>query len=74
MILQTPPTSNKSLKTALNEALEKASAEDKQIMETKLKELNIDYSPEKVDNIDEVNDNNKADDDGISLVQHQNVS
>lgn len=59
----------KTLKTALCEALESANDEDKQIMKNKLDELEIDYSPEKVNNIDEVEENNKADNDGVSLVQ-----
>ena len=60
--------SKKTLKKALCEALESANDEDKQIMKNKLDELEIDYSPEKVSNI-EVKENNKADDDGVSLVQ-----
>lgn len=59
----------KTLKTALCEALESANDEDKQIMKNKLDELEIDYSPEKVNNIDEVEESNKADNDGVSLVQ-----
>ena len=59
----------KTLKTALCEALESANDEDKQIMKNKLDELKIDYSPEKVNNIDEVEESNKADNDGVSLVQ-----
>ena len=62
-------SSKKTLKKALCEALESANDEDKQIMKNKLDELQIDYSPEKVDNKDEVKESNKADDDGISLVQ-----
>lgn len=60
---------NKTLKKALCEALENANDEDKQIMKNKLDELEIDYSPEKVNNIDEVEESNKADNDGVSLVQ-----
>ena len=59
----------KTLKTALCEALESANDEDKQIMKNKLDELEIDYSPEKVNNIDEVKENDKADNDGLELVQ-----
>jgi uncharacterized coiled-coil DUF342 family protein len=60
---------NKTLKQALQESLDDATAEDKQIMKDKLDELNIDYSPEKVDNISEVEESNEADNDGTSLVQ-----
>ena len=60
---------NKSFKKSLLEELESASSDDRKIMEDTLKELQIDYSPEKVDNKDEVKESNKADDDGISLVQ-----
>lgn len=59
----------KTLKKALCEALESANDEDKQIMKNKLDELEIDYSPEKVNNIDEVKENDKADNDGLELVQ-----
>lgn len=59
----------KTLKKALCEALESANDEDKQIMKNKLDELEIDYSPEKVDNIDEVKENDEADNDGLELVQ-----
>ena len=59
----------KTLKRALCEALESANEEDKQIMKNKLDELEIDYSPEKVDNIDEVKENDKADNDGVELVR-----
>jgi uncharacterized protein YoxC len=59
----------KTLKKALCEALESANDEDKQIMKNKLDELKIDYSPEKVNNIDEVKENDKADNDGLELVQ-----
>ena len=61
--------SNNTLKRALCEALETASDEDKQIMKNKLEELNIDYSPEKVNNINEGKENDKADNDGVALVQ-----
>lgn len=60
---------SKTLKQALQESLDNASDEDKQIMKDKLEELNIDYSPEKVDNIPEVQEEGKADNDGVSLVQ-----
>lgn len=59
----------KTLKKALCEALDSANDEDKQIMKNKLDELEIDYSPEKVNNIDEVKENDKADNDGLELVQ-----
>lgn len=59
----------KTLKTALCEALESANDEDKQIMKDKLEELEIDYSPEKVDNKDEVEEDVKADNDGVELVR-----
>ena len=59
----------KTLKKALCEALESANDEDKQIMKNKLDELQIDYSPEKVNNIDEVEETDKADNDGLALVQ-----
>ena len=59
----------KTLKKALCEALESANDEDKQIMKNKLDELEIDYSPEKVNNIDEVKENDEADNDGLELVQ-----
>ena len=59
----------KTLKNALCEALESASEEDKQIMKNKLDELEIDYSPEKVDNINEVKEDTKADNDGVELVR-----
>ncbi len=59
----------KTLKKALCEALESANDEDKQIMKNKLDELELDYSPEKVNNIDEVKENDEADNDGLELVQ-----
>ena len=59
----------KTLKTALCEALESANDEDKQIMKNKLDELEIDYSPEKVNNIDEVQEKDEADNDGAELVK-----
>lgn len=59
----------KTLKTALCEALESATEEDKQIMKNKLDELQLDYSPDKVNNIDEVKENDEADNDGLELVQ-----
>ena len=62
--------SKAKFKKALCEELNKASIEDKKIMEDKLKELDIDYSPEKVDdNIDEVEESNEADNAGTELVQ-----
>lgn len=60
---------NKSFKKSLLEELESASIDDRKIMEDTLKELKIDYSPEKVDNIDEVKEDTKADNDGVELVR-----
>ena len=59
---------NKTLKQALQESLESANAEDKQIMKNKLDELQIDYSPEEADNI-EADETDKADNDGLALVK-----
>lgn len=66
---------NKTLKTALCEALENANDEDKQIMKNKLDELNLDYSteqetnnPEKVDNISVSEEKEEAGNAGESLV------
>jgi len=60
--------SKKTLKSALCEALESANDVDKKIMKNKLDELSIDYSPEKVDNIENVEENEAADNNGVSLV------
>lgn len=43
-------TTKKAFRKAICEALDTASVEDRKIMEDKLKELEIDYSPEKADN------------------------
>lgn len=60
--------SKNNLKKALNEALDKASEDEKKIMEDKLKELDIDYSPEMVYNIDADSKNIAANNDGAELV------
>lgn len=60
-------TKKVSLKRALCEALESSSLEDKKIMESTLKDLDIDYSPERVDNMEDDEDNTAADS-GASLV------
>lgn len=68
----------KTLKVALNEALETANENDKKIMEQTLDALKIDYTPEqeennpeKVDNIEEVVEENAmaAEDDGAAMIQ-----
>ena len=60
--------SSKTLKQALLESLENATEEDKQIMKDKLDELNIDYSNENVENIEEDITDETADNDGVELV------
>lgn len=59
---------NSGIKTALCEALNQANDVDKKIMEDKLKELNIDYSPAMVNN-KQILENKTADNDGETLVE-----
>lgn len=61
-------STKKTLKQALCEAIESANDDDKKTMQDKLEELNIDISPEKVDNIAS-DESNTADDNGVSLVK-----
>lgn len=62
---------HKSLKQALNESLEKASPNDKKIMTETLKDLNIEYTPEKViDKKDVLKENEiAANDVGANIVE-----
>lgn len=57
-----------TFKKAINEALAKSNENDKKIMQETLNNLNIDYLPNKVNNIDESVKNLEADDDGSSLL------
>ena len=57
-----------TFKKAINEALDKSSDNDKKIMQETLKNLNIDYLPEKVDNIDKSDKTLEADNNGSSLI------
>ena len=75
LVTESLTKTNKTLKTALCEALESANNEDKQIMKDKLEELKIDYSPEqdtnnpeKVNNISVSEENENAGNAGDSLV------
>lgn len=61
------PNKTTNLKKALCEALDSSSVEDREIMENTLQELDIDYKPEKVDNIQESEDE-LADNNGSSLL------
>ena len=64
----------KTLKTALMEALEKSTDEEQRVMKNTLDELNIDYSSEdesvseSVDNIDVIELDEAADDDGAEII------
>lgn len=55
-------------KRAINEALEKSNDTEKQIMVETLKNLDIDYLPEKADNTNESEPVENADNDGVEMV------
>ena len=57
-----------TFKKAINEALAKSNENDKKIMQETLNNLNIDYLPNKVNNIDESVKNLEADNDGSDLL------
>lgn len=57
----------KTLKRALNEAIEKADDSEKKIMLETLKDLNIEYQPEKVDSNIEASEDEEADNNGSKL-------
>lgn len=61
----------KSFNQALTESLNKSTPEERKIMEDTLRGLKIDYKPEKVDNINEVNQNKNdtADDVGVDVIK-----
>ena len=57
-----------TFKKAINEALAKSNENDKKIMQETLNNLNIDYLPNKVNNIEESVKNLEADNDGSDLL------
>ena len=65
-----PKYVTESLKKALTESLSKASDKEKEIMKETLDSLNFDYSPEKVNNIEDVESQSQsANDDGDSVIR-----
>lgn len=66
-IYVTESLNRKSLREALNEAIQSENADAKRVIEDTLKELNIDYKPETVDNISANEDKKTAEDNGVEL-------
>lgn len=68
-------TSNKTLKKALQEAMDRSTEDEQQVMKNTLNELNINYSTEEeensssVDNIDVTTDDEAAEDIGANIIE-----